>query len=77
MLAAPAVEDPEALFVHDLVGSEVVEVDGTWRGKVVAVQANPASDLLVMADGSLVPLRFVVGRDEGRLVVEVPAGLFE
>jgi 16S rRNA processing protein RimM len=44
---------------------------------VVAVQANPASDLLVMEDGNLVPLRFVLGREEGRLVVDVPAGLFD
>jgi 16S rRNA processing protein RimM len=77
LLFAPAVEDPEALFVHDLVGSEVVEVDGTSHGKVVALQANPASDLLVMEDGSLVPLRFVVAKEQGRLLVEVPAGLFE
>ncbi len=76
VLLAPAVEDPEALFVHDLVGSEVVEVDGTHHGTVVAVQANPASDLLVLADGSLVPLRFVVGREAGRIVVDVPTGLF-
>jgi 16S rRNA processing protein RimM len=77
LLVAPAVEDPEALFVHDLVGSELVELDGTRHGTVVAVQANPASDLLVMEDGNLVPLRFVVGREEGRLVVDVPPGLFE
>ena len=77
LLAAAAVEDPEALFVHDLVGSEVVEVDGKRRGTVVAVQANPASDLLVMQDGNLVPLRFVVGREGGVLVVDAPAGLFE
>ena len=77
LLVAPAVEDPDALFVHDLVGSEVVEADGTQHGTVVAVQANPASDLLVMEDGNLVPLRFVVGREDGRLVVDVPAGLFE
>jgi 16S rRNA processing protein RimM len=63
--------------VHDLVGSEVVEVDGTRHGAVVAVQANPASDLLVMEDGNLVPLRFVVGREDRRIVVDVPAGLFE
>jgi 16S rRNA processing protein RimM len=44
---------------------------------VVAVQANPASDLLVMEDGNLVPLRFVVGREDRRIVVDVPAGLFE
>jgi 16S rRNA processing protein RimM len=77
LLLAPAVDDPDALFVHELVGSEVVEVDGTGHGTVLAVQANPASDLLVMDDGNLVPLRFVVGREEGRLVVDVPAGLFE
>jgi 16S rRNA processing protein RimM len=76
-LVAPAFEDPGALFVHDLVGREVVEIDGTRRGTVVAVQANPASDLLVMEDGNLVPLRFVLGREEGRLVVDVPAGLFD
>jgi 16S rRNA processing protein RimM len=77
LLLAPPVDDPDALFVHDLVGSEVVEIDGTRRGTVLAVQANPASDLLVMDDGTLVPLRFVVDRVEGRLVVDVPGGLFE
>ncbi|MGA3352526.1 MAG: ribosome maturation factor RimM [Acidimicrobiales bacterium] len=77
LLFAPAVEDPDSLFVHDLVGSEVIEVDGTPRGTVVAVQANPASDLLVMEDGNLVPLRFVVGREDGRLIVDAPVGLFD
>ena len=77
LLLAPAVEDPDALYVHDLVGREVVELNGTRRGVVVALQANPASDLLVTEDGDLVPLRFVVGRAEGRLIVDVPAGLFE
>ncbi len=70
--------DPDALWVHELVGSEVVESDGTTRGTVEAVQENPASDLLLLASGALVPLTFLVGRDdEGRLVVDVPAGLFE
>lgn len=77
LLFAPAVEDAGAFFVHELVGTEVVEADGTSHGVVVAVQANPASDLLVMEDGSLVPLRFVTGRDAGRVLVEVPPGLFE
>jgi len=77
LLLAPAVDDPDAFFVHDLVGREVVQVDGTPRGNVLAVQANPASDLLVLEDGNLVPLRFVVGREAGRLVVDVPDGLFE
>ncbi len=77
VLSAPALEDCDDLFVHDLVGLEVVEPDGTSRGTVVALQANPASDLLVLEDGNLVPLRFVTSREQGRLVVEAPAGLFE
>lgn len=71
-------EDPDALWVHELIGSSVVEADGTERGEVVAVQDNPASDLLVLDSGALVPLRFVTGRDDdGRIVVDVPEGLFE
>ena len=77
LLFAPAVEDPDSLFVHDLVGSELVELNGTPRGTVVAVQANPASDLLVLEDGNLVPLRFVVRREPGLLFVDVPVGLFD
>jgi 16S rRNA processing protein RimM len=71
-------DDPDALWVHELIGSTVVETNGTERGTVVAVQDNPASDLLVLDSGALVPLRFLEGRDdEDRLVVEVPDGLFE
>lgn len=75
---APAETDPDELWVHELIGAAVVEPDGTDRGVVEAVQDNPASDLLVLDTGALVPLRFLVGRDdEGRLVVDVPAGLFD
>lgn len=77
-LLAGAIEDPDALFVHELIGSEVVERDGTSRGRVTAVEANPASDLLVLDAGqALVPLRFVVDRLPGQLVVEAPEGLFD
>jgi 16S rRNA processing protein RimM len=62
----------------DLVGREVVERDGTSHGPVAAVQANPAHDLLVLADGTLVPIVFVVDdSDPARLVVDVPEGIFE
>ena len=78
LLAEPLDDDPDALWVHELIGSSVVESDGTRRGEVVAVQDNPASDLLVLDTGALIPLRFVTGRDDtGRLVVEVPDGLFD
>lgn len=71
-------DDPDELWVHDLIGAAVVDQDGIRRGTVEAVQANPASDLLVLDDGSLVPARFVVDVDPGVLVrVEVPAGLFD
>jgi 16S rRNA processing protein RimM len=56
----------------------VVETDGTRRGVVESVQANPASDLLVLDSGALVPLRFMISRNESdELVVDVPDGLFE
>jgi 16S rRNA processing protein RimM len=77
VLRAEPLDDPDALWVHDLVGSRVVESDGTERGVVTAVEANPASDLLVLDDGHLVPLGFVTRTEPGRLTVDVPAGLFD
>ena len=77
LLAPPLAPEPDAMFVHELIGSDVFDTDGVCHGKVVAVQENPASDLLVGEEGWLVPLRFVVGRGEGRIVVEGPEGLFE
>lgn len=77
VLRAEPLEDPEALWVHELVGCHVVELDGTERGIVTAVEANPASDLLVLDTGALVPLRFVVSREPGRVVIDPPLGLFD
>jgi 16S rRNA processing protein RimM len=77
VLLAPPVEDPDALFVHELIGSEVVDVAGVSHGLVTAVEANPASDLLVGEAGWLVPLRFLVERRGRQLVVDAPEGLFE
>ncbi len=76
-LLAEAIDDPDALFVHDLIGMEVVEISGLSHGLVAAVEANPASDLLVGEAGWLVPLRFVVERRGSRLVIEAPEGLFD
>ena len=76
-LSAPPLADEGALWVHELIGSVVSDCDGTDLGHVVAVEANPASDLLVLTDGALVPLHFVVERQPGRLIVEVPPGLLD
>jgi 16S rRNA processing protein RimM len=69
--------DADGLWVHELIGSEVVGVTGESHGSVTAVEANPASDLLVLESGALVPLRFVVAAERGKLTVDVPDGLFE
>jgi 16S rRNA processing protein RimM len=77
VLSADAVDDPDELWVHELVGAAVEDVAGAALGTVVAVEANPASDLLVLDGGGLVPLRFVVSSGGGRVVIDPPAGLLE
>ena len=69
--------DVEGLWVHELIGAEVVGTGGENHGTVTAVEANPASDLLVLDSGALVPLRFVVSAEPGKLTVDVPEGLFD
>ena len=77
VLTAEPLDDPDELWVHQLVGSEVVDTAGVAHGRVTAVEANPASDLLVLESGALVPLRFVVESGPGRVVVDPPAGLLD
>jgi 16S rRNA processing protein RimM len=77
-LFADALDDPDELWVHDLTGARVTDQDGVDRGTVEHVEANPASDLLVLDSGALVPAGFVVGIDaDGVIHVDVPPGLFE
>lgn len=78
VLRAEALDDPDEMWVHELVGSEVFDaVAGVNRGEVVAVIDNPASDLLELASGALVPLTFVTERRDRVIVVEPPPGLFD
>lgn len=60
---AEPIDDADALWVHRLIGARVVEVDGTDRGRCVAVIENPASDLLELESGALVPAVFVTAVD--------------
>ncbi len=76
-LHAEPIDDPDAYFVHELIGSEVITVDGTTLGPVAAVEANAAHDMLVLADDTLIPLVFVTSREPGRLIVDLPDGLLE
>lgn len=77
VLAAEPIDDPDALWVHELIGAEVVEVSGTSRGRCVAVIDNPAADLLELESGALVPAAFVVSLAGGVITIDPPAGLFE
>lgn len=77
LVRAEPIDDPDALWVHDLVGADVCTPDGRSWGTVVAVLANPADDLLELADGTLIPVGFVTdgsGLPE-RVVVDPPEGL--
>jgi len=77
VLRAEALEgEDDTLWVHELVGAEVYDKDGRYYGSVTEVEANPASDLLVLPQG-LVPLTFVVDQKQGRVVIDPPAGLIE
>jgi 16S rRNA processing protein RimM len=77
VLRARPLDDPDALWVHELIGARVVEVDGTDRGVCVSVLANPAADLLELESGALVPSNFVVSNADGVIVVDAPEGLFD
>ncbi len=71
-------EMPEdQLWVHELIGAEVRDRTGHELGHVVAVEANPAHDLLVLENGALVPMVFVVSNEAGTVVIDPPEGLFD
>ncbi len=74
---AEPVADADALWVHDLVGSAVETPDGVRRGVCVAVVANPASDLIELEDGTLIPTVFVTESAHGVITVDVPDGLLD
>lgn len=76
-LLAEPIDDPDAVWVHELIGSRVVERGGTDRGQCVGVIANPAHDILELESGALVPAIFVVSCAGGVTVIDPPEGLFE
>ncbi len=69
--------DDDELWVHEVVGAEVVDRAGAPVGRVTAVEANPAHDLLVLDGGALVPMVFVVEHRDGVLVIDPPDGLLD
>ena len=74
--ALPADDDDE-LWVHELIGAVVQDPAGNSLGTVIALEANPASDLLVLDGDRLLPLVFLVRHEPGLVVVDPPAGLWD
>ena len=78
VLSAPRLEDDDVIWIDQLFDAEVFDASGVRRGVVVDVESNPASDILVLDTGALVPLTFVTTVEPNvRIVVDVPEGLFE
>ena len=78
VLSAGRLEDDQVIWIDQLFGAELYDQRGVRRGVVVEVEANPASDILVLDSGALVPLTFVTRvAANARIDVETPEGLFE
>lgn len=83
LMTEPSVEE-DAWYPSELEGLEVFSIDGEALGKITGLAQGAAHDfLLVDHEGSevLVPLVSAmvpeVDIDQGRVVVDVPGGLFE
>jgi 16S rRNA processing protein RimM len=77
VLLAEPLEVEGAFWVHELVGAELRDTAGERVGRIESVEANPASDLLILEDGRLIPLTFVSQGDDGALTVDGPPGLLD
>ena len=75
--AEPIDDDDDLLWVHELVGRPVVLLDGTPVGVITEVESNPASDLLVLDSGALVPVVFVTSTHDQGVTIDPPDGLFD
>jgi 16S rRNA processing protein RimM len=76
LFAAP-IEDDDALWVHEVIGSRVQGVDGVVYGVCTGVIDNPAHAILELDSGGLVPTPFIVSYEDGVTTIDPPLGLFE
>jgi 16S rRNA processing protein RimM len=78
VFALPLDDAPDGeVWVHEVIGASVSDLSGRVYGTVVAVEANPAHDLLVLESGGLVPMVFVVEHEGDRVVIDPPDGLLD
>ncbi len=77
VLSAEPLDDPDAMWVHEMIDAEVLESSGASVGTVTGILANPAGDILEVGPTILIPLRFVVEHGPGFIRVDPPPGLLE
>jgi 16S rRNA processing protein RimM len=65
------------LWVHELIGSRVVDQEGIERGTCIAVIDNPAHDILELDTGALIPVIFVISCRDRVATIDPPDGLFD
>lgn len=70
-------ENGDLLWVHQLIGSRVVDQQGVERGTCISVIDNPAHDILELDNGALIPVVFVVSCLAGTTTIDPPDGLFD
>ena len=81
-LFAEPIDDPDALWIHELIGASVEMPDGSPVGRIASVESAGASDLLVLDDGRMIPLVFVIKKfgsaaDGFGVTIDPPLGLLE
>jgi 16S rRNA processing protein RimM len=80
-LFAEPINDPDALWIHELIGATVTLPDGSSVGTVAAVESAGASDLLVLTDGRIIPMVFALSNTGGpngfMVVIDPPPGLLD
>lgn len=74
---AEPIDDPDVVWVHQVIGREVRDVVGTVRGRCIAVIDNPAHPIMELDNGALVPTPFIVSNDGDAVVIDPPEGLFD
>jgi len=76
-LMALPIEVVGKVMTNQLIGKTLKDQTGQARGEITAILENPASDLLELDDGRLVPMQFFVKVVDDEVLVEVPDGIFE
>jgi ribosomal 30S subunit maturation factor RimM len=71
------IDDPSVVWVHELIGSVVMDTAGNNLGTCVGVIDNPAHPIMELDNGFLVPTPFIVSNENGQVEIDAPEGLFD